>query len=175
MRKVTLLLNSLLLMLATVGSTEAVAQKGVNRLPAPLTKVAAPGAQKKAPARVIDVNAEKALGVKMYASTQTDYQNDPGLIRFYSGNTYETEKVAIMADRDFDPTRRVTMFGGTLYTDPVTNETAYVGFQGITYDLGVGSWPHNFMKFNPETGERTIISEEIKELKGDWLLVEGMC
>lgn len=175
MRKVTLLLNSLLLMLATVGSTEAVAQKGVNRLPAPLTKVAAPGAQKKAPARVIDVNAEKALGVKMYASTQTDYQNDPGLIRFYSGNTYETEKVAIMADRDFDPTRRVTMFGGTLYTDPETNETAYVGFQGVTYDLGVGSWPHNFMKFNPETGERTIISEEIKELKGDWLLVEGMC
>ena len=72
MRKVTLLLNSLLLMLATVGSTEAVAQKGVNRLPAPLTKVAAPGTQKKAPARVIDVNAEKALGVKMYASTQTD-------------------------------------------------------------------------------------------------------
>ena len=176
MRKVTLLLNSLLLMLATVGSTEAVAQKkGVNRLPAPLAKVAAPGAQKKAPARVIDVNADKALGVKMYASTQTDYQNDPGLIRFYSGNTYETEKVAIMADRDADPSRRVTMFGGTLYTDPETNETAYVGFEGVTYDLWYGTWPRNFMKFNPETGERTIISEEIKQLQNTWLVVEGMC
>ena len=122
-------------------------------------------------AKVSVFSESQATGVECFASTQVDYNNEPGVIRFYSGDTYDRTKVFCVSDEASDPLHSRTMLGGALYKDPATNEVSYVGYEVINYDLDYGSWPERFMKVDLSTGEAETISNEIAELKASWYTV----
>lgn len=176
MRKFTLLLGGLFaLATASASAQEVKAEQQPLRSFARLLAQpkAAPVAtpQKASPLRAL--NTEKAKGTLMYASTQTDWENDPGLISFRSQAVYDYTKLCILSDRDADPFRMQTMWGGVLYTDPQTQETSYLATIANNYSFVV--YPNSFVKVDVNTGKITHLNTDIAELKGTWYPTEAVC
>ena len=165
MRKVTLLFSFLLALAAT-------AQVKVKKAYPSLFPKHAVVNQ---PAKVAGLNDLKLKGVECFAATQTDANNEPGVIRFYSGNTYDRTKIMCVSDYDRDPMHKRTMLGSALYTDPTTKEQSYLGYEVINYDLGWGAWPQRFFKVDLATGDTLTLSKEVAELKWRWFTVESAC
>ncbi len=163
MRKVTLLFSFLLALAAT-------AQVKVKKAYPSLFPKHAVVNQ---PAKAAGLNDLKLKGVECFAATQTDYNNEPGVIRFYSGDTYDGRtKLFCMSDYDRDPMHIRTMLGGALYKDPATGETSYVGYEATNVDFPC-SYPERFMKVDLATGDTVTISREIAEMKFGWYMVES--
>lgn len=118
------------------------------------------------------LNQEKELGTLVYASSQSDLWNEPGLVRFYTSNYYEQEKLSIAASSDDDVIApRTTYFGGTIYKDEEGNKS-YLAYNAINYDMGF-TYPQYFYSIDLETGERTQLAD-LTEVKNSWLVVDGM-
>ena len=125
------------------------------------------------PAKAAGLNDVKLKGVECFAATQTDANNEPGVIRFFSGNTYDRTKIMCVSDYDRDPLHKRTMLGSALYKDSVTKEQCYLGYEVINYDLGWGAWPQRFFKVDLATGDTVTLSTEIAALKWQWFTVES--
>lgn len=125
------------------------------------------------PAKAAGLNDVKLKGVECFAATQTDANNEPGVIRFYTGNTNDRTKIMCVSDYDRDPLHKRTMLGSALYKDPTTKEQCYLGYEVINYDLGWGAWPQRFFKVDLATGDTVTLSTEIAALKWQWFTVES--
>lgn len=168
MRKVTLLFCFLL----ALGATAQVKVK--KAFPDLFPQRAALSSQ---PQRAAGLNDNKFWGVECLAATQTDANNQPGVIRFYSGDPTETrEKIVEIRGWEYsDVYTKFTMLGSTLYKDVASGETSYLGYEVINYDMGWGAWPERWFKVDVATGDTVTLSKEIKDLKWRWFTVEAAC
>lgn len=162
-------LSTLLLGLAFAATATAQSGFRVKTFPSVMQRaeVKAPSQAQKAP-----LNEDKQLGKLAYASTQDDYFSEPGIIKFYTGNTYESEKISIIYEGNDDLIRsRVTLLGAAWYENE-EGEGAYYGYSVINYDMGF-TYPQHFMKIDLETGEKTNIAD-LTDVKGGWQIVDDM-
>lgn len=129
----------------------------------------APAMEMKSPAAKVvtqGLNDEKALGIKMWATTVTDYFKDPGFVYFYENKTNELHKTGIIKSREEDELRRWLMSSATYH------EGSYIGFFYYSYDLGY-NYPQAFAKINLENGTWETLAD-LSNLKGDWDFMESM-
>ena len=162
-------LSTLLLGLAF--ATTATAQSGfrVKTFPSVFQRaeVNAPSQPQKAP-----LNEDKQLGKLVYASTQDDYSKEPGVIRFYTGDTYGIEKVSVIYEGTDDNIKSLTTLLGAAWYENEEGEGAYYGYSVINYSMGF-TFPQYFMKVDLETGEKTNVAD-FTNVKGGWQIVEDM-
>lgn len=162
-------LSTLLLGLALTASASAQTAFRVHTFPSVMQKAEV---KTRPQAHKAPLNEDKQLGKLIYASTQDDYEKSPGVIKFYTGNAYETEKVCTIYEGTDEILReRTTLLGAAWYEDE-NGDGAYYGYSAINYDLGI-TYPQYFMKIDLETGEKTNIAD-FTSVKNGWQIVEDM-
>ena len=161
-------ISTLLLGLALTASASAQSLK-VHTFPSVMQKAEV---KTRPQVRKAPLNEDKELGKLFYGATQDDASNEPGIIKFYSSDFYNSEKLCIIYDgTDNEMERRTTLLGGTWYEDE-DGEGAYYGYSVINYDRGY-TFPQYFMKIDLETGEKTIVAD-LTSLKSSWQIVDDM-
>ena len=161
-------ISTLLLGLALTASASAQSLK-VHTFPSVMQKAEV---KTRPQVRKAPLNEDKELGKLFYGATQDDASNEPGIIKFYSSDFYNSEKLCIIYDgTDNEMERRTTLLGGTWYEDE-DGEGAYYGYSVINYDMGY-TFPQYFMKIDLETGEKTIVAD-LTSLKSSWQIVDDM-
>ena len=161
--------STLLLGLALTASASAQTAFRVHTFPSVMQKAEV---KTRPQAHKAPLNEDKQLGKLIYASTQDDYEKSPGVIKFYTGNAYETEKVCTIYEGTDEILReRTTLLGAAWYEDE-NGDGAYYGYSAINYDLGI-TYPQYFMKIDLETGEKTNIAD-FTSVKNGWQIVEDM-
>lgn len=112
------------------------------------------------------LNDDKDLGVKMWATTVTDYNNDPGFVYFYSNNTSELKKTGLIKSREEDEHRRWTMSGGTYHNGE------YLGYFYYRYDFGI-NYVKAFASIDLEKGT-WVTKKDMSDMQDDWDFIEAM-
>lgn len=129
----------------------------------------APAVTKNNPARNViqrGLNDDKDLGTKMWATTVTDYNRDPGFVYFYSNETHELNKTGIIKSREEDELRRWIMSSATYHNGE------YLGYIYYRYDLGY-NFVKAFAKVDLEKGTWTP-KRDMSALEDNWDFMETM-
>ena len=127
-------LSTLLLGLALTASASAQTAFRVHTFPSVMQKAEV---KTRPQAHKAPLNEDKQLGKLIYASTQDDYEKNPGVIKFYTGNAYETEKVCTIYEGTDETLREITTLLGAAWYEDENGDGAYYGYSAINYDLGI--------------------------------------
>lgn len=129
----------------------------------------APVVRENGPARNVPLgglNDDKDWGTKMWASTVTDYNRDPGFVYFYSNRPRYLTKTGIIMSREQDELRRWTMSSGTYHNGK------YLAFFYYRYDFNINH-PRAFASVDLEHGTWTQLAD-LSALEDHWDFIESM-
>lgn len=164
MKKITFLLGCMLLCVSLAYADGKGKSFKTDRYPGltPAAK-ANKAAAKSAPE---NLNEEKDLGLKMWAVTMTDYNNDPGFVYFYSNKSHELHKTGVVKSRYEDEYRLWHMMPGATW-----HNGEYLGYTYMQYTYV--DHIKEFVSIDLENGTYTV-KKDMSAMQADFDYMEGM-
>lgn len=164
MKKISLVLGCMLLCVSLAFAEGKGNSFKTNRFPGmlPAKKAVKPAAM----AAPQNLNEDKELGLKMWAVTMTDYNNDPGFVYFYSSKPYELNKTGIIKSREEDEFRLWHMLPGATW-----HNGEYLGYTYMMYTYV--NHVKGFVSVDLEKGTYTV-KHDMSEQEDQFDFMEGM-
>lgn len=164
MKKISLLLGCMLMCVSLAFAEGKGNSFKTNRFPGmlPAKKAVKPAAM----AAPQELNEDKDLGLKMWAVTMTDYNNDPGFVYFYTSKPHELKKTGIVKSRDDDPYRLWHMMPGATWHNGEYLGYTYMMFTYTNHIRG-------FVSVDLEKGTYTV-KNDMSAMEDQFDYMEGM-